>query len=74
MLVRIDKEADVIYAHWGAAAGKLFSREVAPGVFLEEDEQGAVVGIEVLSASSRTQAGALDHVDVEIFSNELAKK
>ena len=74
MLVRIDREANVIYAHWGSPEAKAYSREVAPGVFLEEDERGVIVGIEVLSASSRASAGALDHVDVEIFANELAKR
>lgn len=67
MLVRIDKEADVIYAKWGTAE-RSFSREVSPGVFLEEDEQGRIIGLEVLSAKSRAPKGALDHVDVVINS------
>lgn len=70
MLVRIDKEADVIYARWGRAKEGTFSREVSPGVYLEEDERGTIIGVEILAASSQAPTGALDHVDVEIFSGE----
>lgn len=73
MLVRIDKEADVIYAHWGEPRGTVYSREVSPGVFLEEDESGTIVGLEVLAASTRGAVDQLDHVDVQIYSSVAAK-
>lgn len=74
MLVRIDKEADIIYARWGETKNRAFSKEVSPGVFLEEDASGTIIAVEILAAASRAPAGALDHVDVEIFSGEMAKK
>ena len=73
MLVRIDKEADVIYTRWGKSKARVFSREIAPGIFLEEDGQGRIVGVEVLSATSRAATGALDYVQVEIFGGQGVK-
>ncbi len=53
MRVRLDKSADAIYLD---LTGKTIdsSEEVAEGVILDYDEDGLLVGIEVLDASKRS--------------------
>jgi uncharacterized protein YuzE len=52
MKVRIDKEDDALYFELDDAE-IIESEEVEPGVILDFDEDGRLVGIEILSLSSR---------------------
>ena len=52
-----DPEADAAYVHLGDAA-VTDSEEVAPGVVLDFDSDGRVVGVELLNASKTLAAGA----------------
>lgn len=55
-----DPEADALYVYLAprdkAAAD---TREVGPGIMLDFDEDGQIIGIEVLSVCARTK---VDHV------------
>ncbi|MEX0660716.1 MAG: DUF2283 domain-containing protein [Balneolaceae bacterium] len=54
MDIRFDKEADAIYLRFSDA--KVFlSDEEKPGIIIDYDQQGGVVGIELLDASKRTE-------------------
>lgn len=54
MKLRIDKESDALYLRLDETA-IVESEEVQPGVILDFDEQGKVVGIEILGLSTRVQ-------------------
>ena len=50
MKVRYDKEVDILYIHFSEE--KIFeSDEDKPGIILDYDEKGNIVGIEVINAS-----------------------
>ena len=49
-----DQEADVFHVRFAPDTVRYdFAQEIAPGVFLEFDEGGQPVGVEVISASKR---------------------
>jgi uncharacterized protein YuzE len=50
--IRIDREADALYIRL-VEGGIVESEEVHPGVILDFDAQGQVVGVEMLKISSR---------------------
>ena len=53
MVVKYDKESDIIYIQF--SENKVSeSEEDKPGVILDYDENGEIVGIEVLNASKKT--------------------
>lgn len=53
MVIKYNKEADAIYIKFSDA--KVFeSDEEKPGVILDYDESGNIIGIEVLNASQKT--------------------
>jgi uncharacterized protein YuzE len=53
-----DPEADALYVYLAPRDAKaLDTREVAPGVLLDFDARGQVIGIEVLSVRARDGAG-----------------
>ena len=54
MRLKIDKENDALYLRLDETA-ILESEEVQPGVILDFDKNGRVVGIEILALSTRTQ-------------------
>lgn len=59
MKFEYDPSADALYVRLGEAK-ILESEQVQPGIILDFDEAGKVVGIEVLSVSERsTQPGPL---------------
>jgi len=53
MVIRYDKESDVIYIQFSENK-VLESEEDKPGVILDYGEDGEIVGIEVLNASKKT--------------------
>ena len=53
MRLKIDKENDALYLCIDEAA-IVESEEVQPGVILDFDKDGRVVGIEILALSTRT--------------------
>lgn len=68
MRVRIDREADAVYLNLTDRKIKE-SEEIADGIVVDYDDQGRIVGIEVLDASKRT-----DDPDVlKQYSFELPK-
>jgi uncharacterized protein YuzE len=64
MRLRVDKENDALYLRLDDAA-VVESEEVEPGVILDFDDQGRVVGIEILRLSTRTQPDQLRVIQLE---------
>jgi uncharacterized protein YuzE len=54
MRLKIDKESDALYLRLDEVA-IVESEEVQPGVILDYDENGRLIGIEILSLSARVQ-------------------
>ncbi|MFN8459003.1 MAG: DUF2283 domain-containing protein [Anaerolineae bacterium] len=54
MRLKIDKENDALYLRLDEAA-IVESEEVQPSIILDFDEQGRVIGIEILNLSARTE-------------------
>jgi uncharacterized protein YuzE len=54
MHVRVDQDADVVYVNLTDRAIKN-SAEVADGIVVDYDDEGRIVGVEILDASKRTQ-------------------
>jgi uncharacterized protein YuzE len=54
MRLRIDKENDALYLRLDESA-IVESEEVQPGVILDFDDDGRVVGIEMLALSTRAE-------------------
>ena len=52
MVIRYDKELDVVYIRFSEKK-IVESDEDKPGIILDYDEQGGIVGIEVLRASTQ---------------------
>ena len=62
IMTSFDQDADVLHVTFGADDAQYDgAREVAPGVYLEFDTQGRVIGIEVTSASKHPVAVASQH-------------
>lgn len=53
MKLKIDRESDTLYFQLDETTKILGSEEVEPGVILDYDENGHVIGIEMLNLSSR---------------------
>ena len=58
MRLKIDKESDALYFRLDESS-IVESEEVEPGVVLDFNSEGKVVGIEILQLSSRTSAEQL---------------
>jgi uncharacterized protein YuzE len=54
MRVRVDREADAVYVNLTDRAIK-DSAEVADGIVVDYDDEGRIVGVEILDASKRTE-------------------
>ena len=52
MKLKVDQQADALYLSLGEAPASR-SEEVSPGIIVDYDEQGLVVGIEMLYLSKR---------------------
>jgi len=63
--ISYDTEADALYIR--IADGEFGeNREVMPGVILDISTSGALLGIEILDASTRCPAQELAHVDISM--------
>jgi uncharacterized protein YuzE len=65
MRVRMDEAADALYIRLQETA-IVESEEVSPGVILDFDESGRVVGIEMLGVRQRLPGADLKRVEVEV--------
>lgn len=65
MRVRMDEAADALYIRLQETA-IAESEEVSPGVILDFDESGRVVGIEMLGIRQRLPGVDLKRVEVEV--------
>ena len=64
MKLTIDREADALYLDLDDAPAAE-SEEISPGVILDYNAEGKVVGIEMLHLSKRVAAGKLDRMQME---------
>ena len=64
MRLKVDKENDALYFRLDEAA-IVESEEVQPGVILDFNEQGHVVGVEILALSTRVQPEMLRTLQFE---------
>ncbi len=64
MRLRIDKEDDALYFRLDETK-IVESEEVEPGVILDYDANGRVVGIEMLNLSTRTTAEQISRFQLE---------
>ena len=64
MRPRIDKENDALSLRLDEAA-VVESEEVQPGVILDFDQGGRVIGIEILALSTRTEPDTLRTIQLE---------
>jgi uncharacterized protein YuzE len=64
MKLKIDKENDALYFHLDDAA-IVESEEVEPGVILDFDGKGRLIGIEILNLSTRTEPDTLRFLQFE---------
>jgi uncharacterized protein YuzE len=64
MRLKVDKENDALYFRLDEAA-IVESEEVEPGVVLDFNADGKVVGIEILELSKRTPPGQLKILQYE---------
>jgi len=58
MRLKVDKESDALYLRLDETA-VVESEEVQPGVILDYDDKGQVVGVEILGLSRRVAAERL---------------
>ena len=65
MRVRTDAAADALYIRLEESA-IVESEEVSPGVILDFDDGGRVVGIEILNVRQRLPGADLRRVEVEV--------
>ena len=64
MKLTLDREADALYLELDEAPAAE-SREISPGVILDYNAEGKVVGIEMLYLSKRVSAEKLGRVQLE---------
>lgn len=65
MRVRFDQEADALYVRLDESP-IAESEEVRPGVVLDLDEKGEVVGIEMLRVGRRLPGARLNHLEFDL--------
>jgi uncharacterized protein YuzE len=64
MKLKADEKADALYLRLNEAA-IVESEEVQPGVILDFDEQGRVVGVELLGVTCRASGASLRALEFE---------
>jgi len=65
MKLKIDREADALYLDFLDESLSFDSQEIAPGVILDYNKEGKVVGIEMLYLSKRFDISQLKKLEVE---------
>jgi uncharacterized protein YuzE len=65
MRVRFDEGADALYVRIDESP-VVESEEVRPGVVLDLDERGEIVGIEVLRVAQRLPTAELRHMEFDL--------
>jgi len=65
MRIKLDLESDALYIRF-AERPIMESEEVAKGIILDFDDQGHVVGLEILGGSEKFSAEDLQSVHVEM--------
>lgn len=65
MRVRFDEQADALYLRLDDSP-VAESEEVRPGVILDLDEHGEIVGIEILRVGQRLPNAALKHMEFDL--------
>jgi uncharacterized protein YuzE len=58
MILKVDEQADALYLTLGESA-VTESQEVSPGIIMDYDDQGRVIGIELLHLSKRAPGADL---------------
>ena len=61
MKMHYDPEADAFAVHFAPKGAYVKSEEVAPGVILDFDANGQVIGVEVISVRQRMAAPVVAH-------------
>ena len=64
MKLTVDREADALYLDLDEAPA-IESEEISPGIILDYNAEGKVVGIEMLYLSKRVSADKLDRMQWE---------
>ena len=64
MRIKIDRENDSLYL-WLDEKKATVSEEVKPGVILDFDDEGNVIGFELLGLSTRVPADTLKRLEFE---------
>ena len=65
MRVRFDEQADALYVRLDESP-VVESEEVRPGVVLDLDGRGEIVGIEILRVAERLPTAELKHMDFDL--------
>jgi uncharacterized protein YuzE len=65
MRVRFDEGADALYVRIDESP-VVESEEVRPGVVLDLDERGEIVGIEILRVAQRLPTAELRHMEFDL--------
>ena len=64
MKIKFDQEADAFYVRLDEER-IVESEEIEPGVILDYDEEGVVIGVEFLNAAARTKNKILPKLDFQ---------
>ncbi|NLG68412.1 MAG: DUF2283 domain-containing protein [Firmicutes bacterium] len=64
MRIKLDRQADALYVRL-TDADIVESEEVAPGVIIDYDQNGVVVGVEILQLGSRHGQEAVASIQVD---------
>lgn len=65
MRVRFDQEADALYVRIDNSP-VFESEEIRPGVMIDLDERGEIIGMEMLRVSQRLPAAELKHLEFDL--------
>jgi len=65
MRVRFDQEADALYIRLDDSR-VVESEEIRPGVVVDLDQRGEIIGIEMLRVSQRMPTGEFRHVEFDL--------
>lgn len=65
MRVRLDREADALYVRLDESP-VFESEEIRPGVMIDLDERGEIIGLEMLRVSRRLPSAELTHLEFDL--------